>query len=63
LSDATCRVCEMTLQDFCATGSPGPKLCGLCRLMGPETLKRYLEIWAAKAEDDGPWTGMTDYDR
>jgi hypothetical protein len=41
-----CRVCEMTLAEYCATGSPTPTLCGLCHLIPHDRLKRYFETWA-----------------
>jgi hypothetical protein len=40
----------MTLAAYCATGAPSPKLCGLCALMDPDTLRRYRALWV---EADG----------
>lgn len=46
----TCGACEMTLANYCATGAPSPKLCGLCALMGPDTLRRYRALWIEEHE-------------
>ena len=39
-----CETCRVSLESWCREGA-ARKLCGLCDLMGPDLLARYIEVW------------------
>lgn len=58
--DDDCRVCEMTLAELCATGAKSPRLCGLCRLLPPRAMRRYVKKWPIV---NGEKWGWDEHDR
>jgi hypothetical protein len=41
----SCPACRLSILDYCVHQRIPKPLCGLCELMGPEHLARYLAKW------------------
>lgn len=55
----TCSACELSIEQFCLFQPIPAKLCGLCSLLGPEMLERYLSRWNARIDQIGTDRGRT----